>query len=146
MEHLKGLNPSQKKMNLMPKYVIDSWAWVEYFDATIYGLKAKETIEKGDTFTSAITISELSSKFMKEGRDPEEMVNAVASLSKIIDIDTNVAKGIGKTHYEVRRTNSNFSLGDAAVLYTAKSLNAKVLTGDPDFEGIKDVEMLKKSK
>ena len=27
-------------------------------------------------------------------------------------------------------------------LHTAKSLNAKVLTGDPDFEGIKEVVML----
>jgi PIN domain nuclease of toxin-antitoxin system len=130
-------------MNLTSKYVIDSWAWIEYFDATKYGLKAKGIIEKHEIFTSAITISELVSKFLKEGKDPNEMVSALVSLSKIINIDINLARGIGMVHYQVKRTNPNFSFGDAAVLYTARSLNAKVLTGDPDFEGIKEVEMLK---
>lgn len=125
------------------KYVIDSWAWIEYFDATQYGLKAREIIEKHEIFTSAITVSELVSKFMKERRDPDEMVNALASLSRIINIDINLARGIGMVHYQVKRTNPNFSFGDAAVLYTARSLNAKVLTGDPDFKGLKEAEMLK---
>lgn len=127
----------------MPRYVVDAWAWIEYFDATKYGLKAKEVIEKCEIFTNAITISELVSKFLREGKDPVEMFNAVVSLSKIIEIDANSAREIGQLHYEIKRTRSNFSFGDASVLQTARRLNAKVLTGDPDFKGIKDAEMLK---
>jgi predicted nucleic acid-binding protein len=127
----------------MPKYVIDAWAWIEYFDATKHGLKAKEIIENCEIFTNAITISELVSKFLKKGKDPDGMFNAVLSLSKIIDIDAELAKEIGRLHYEVRKTESNFSFADASVLQTARDLNATVLTGDPDFKRLKGVEMLK---
>ncbi len=127
----------------MPRYVVDSWAWIEYFNATEYGLKAKEIIEKCEIFTSAMTVSELVSKFMKEKKDQEEMIKALVSLSKIVDVDITMARGIGKVHYEVKRINSNFSFGDAAVLHTARESNAKVLTGDPDFKDIKEAEMLK---
>ncbi len=127
----------------MPRYVVDAWAWVEYFNATKYGLKAKEFIENSEIFTNAITIAELVSKFMREGKNTDELFNAVVSLSKIIEVDANSAKEIGKLHYDVRKTNSNFSFGDASVLQTARALNAKVLTGDPDFKGLKNVELLK---
>lgn len=42
----------------------------------------------------------------------------------------------------LKKSKLNFSLGDAFVLQSAKSVHAKVLTGDLDFEGVKEAEML----
>ena len=44
---------------------------------------------------------------------------------------------------QVKKKIPNFSLCDAFVLQTAKSNDARVLTGDPDFRGIKEALMLR---
>jgi predicted nucleic acid-binding protein len=49
---------------------------------------------------------------------------------------------VGKLHSTVKRSHPNFSLADAFVLHAARSLKAKVLTGDPDFKGIDDAVLL----
>ena len=64
-------------------------------------------------------------------------------MSKIIIGSPEFAKEVGVLHAEVKKKIPNFSLGDAFVLQTAKSLNAKVLTGDPDFRSIKEALMLR---
>ena len=41
------------------EYVIDSYAWIEYFRGSEQGKSAKEYIESMDSVTSSITIAEL---------------------------------------------------------------------------------------
>jgi predicted nucleic acid-binding protein len=125
-------------------YVIDSWAWIEYFGSTRQGLMAKDLIEKSEeVFTSVITVSEVLSKFARQGRNYEEAYIAISTLSKIVEIDAVLAKDAGILHSEIKRKSPNFGLADAFVLQTAMSLGAKVLTGDKDFKGVKDAVMLK---
>ncbi len=42
----------------------------------------------------------------------------------------------------MKRERTNFSLGDAFVLQMARKEGVKVLTGDRDFEGLKDAVMI----
>lgn len=125
-------------------YVIDSWTWIEYLDATKYGLAVKDIIEKNEnSFTSAISVSEVISKLSRHGKDPEQAYIAISTLSRIVEIDVELAKKVGFLYSQVKRKSPNFGLADAFVLQTAMSLGAKVMTGDPDFKGLKDVVMLK---
>ena len=43
-------------------YIIDSYAWVEYFKGSEQGESAKDFIENKNSATSVITIAELSEK------------------------------------------------------------------------------------
>lgn len=130
----------------MSKYLVDTWAWIEYLRGTALGASAKDIIERGDSMTSVVTIAEVVSKFSREGLNTEDAFSSMTSLSKIIDVDRQLSKETGLLHSTVKKSKRNFSLADAFVLQTAKDLNIKVLTGDPDFEGIKETEMLKKGK
>jgi predicted nucleic acid-binding protein len=125
-------------------YVIDSWAWIEYFRSTKHGLTAKGIIEGGgNVFTSALTISEVLSKFARMGMDVDDAYIAINTLSRIIEIDAVLARDAGILHSKIKKESPNFGLVDAFVLQTAMALGAKVLTGDPDFKGLRGVEMLK---
>jgi len=48
------------------KYVIDSYAWIEYFRGTRAGVKARRYIEEENSATPTILIAELSRKLLKE--------------------------------------------------------------------------------
>lgn len=124
------------------KYVIDSWAWIAYFDGTEAGKRVDNVLLNSEAFTSAVTVGEVLSKAERQGKDTEKIFDFMISLSKIIDVNADVAKKVGLLHAQVKKSSSNFSLADAFALQTAKHLNAKVLTGDPDFKGIKEAEML----
>lgn len=127
----------------MSKQVIDSWAWMEYLDGSELGNKAKPSIEGGNALTNMVTVAEVVSKVNRMGKDPSIAFDAIISLSKIIIGDEDFAKNVGLLHSSIKKRKPNFSLGDAFVLQTARSSNARVLTGDPDFEGIKEADMLK---
>lgn len=125
------------------RYVIDSWAWIEYLDGTEAGLKVRSKLEKSKIFTNSVSIAEVMSKAARTGKDPNVAMDAILSCSVIIKIDELVAKETGLLHAETKRLRPNFSLADAFALQTARRLHAKVLTGDPDFKGLKDAVMLK---
>ena len=121
----------------------DSWVRIEYLEGSDIGRKVKEIIENEDIFTSMVTVAEVTSKMSRMGKDVNAVFSSITSLSKIIVGSPELAKEVGVLHSEVKKKIPNFSLGDAFVLQTAKSINAKVLTGDPDFDGIKEAVMFK---
>ncbi len=126
------------------RYVVDSWAWIEYLDGTGAGAKVKSYIEKGTAYTSVVSIAEIVSKAARSGKDPNIALSAILSSSKVVDCDSNFAKDAGLLHADMKRSRSNFSLADAFALHTARSLHAKVLTGDPDFKDIADAILIKR--
>jgi len=45
-------------------------------------------------------------------------------------------------HAEMRKQMKDFGLSDAFVMATARKLNARVLTGNPHFKGLKEAVMI----
>ncbi len=48
------------------EYVIDSYAWIEYFRGTESGRKTRKYIESDSATTSALTLAELKEKYLRE--------------------------------------------------------------------------------
>ncbi len=132
-------------MSTNNRYVIDSWAWIEYLDGSEIGKRVDKILgSKSEIYTNGVTLAEVISRAKRTGRSVETSLQAILSLSKVVLPDEKLATEAGLVHAEIKSRNTNFSLADAFALQTAKSLNAKVLTGDPDFEGIKEAVILKK--
>jgi predicted nucleic acid-binding protein len=125
------------------RVVLDSWAWIAYFDGTEAGERVDEAISDSEVFTSPVSIAEVVSKAERKGKDAGEAFDFMVSLSKTVEMDAGFAKEVGRLHAALKRSRPNLSLADAFALQTARSLNARLLTGDPDFEGMKEAEMLK---
>ncbi|MGI0078155.1 MAG: PIN domain-containing protein [Nitrososphaerales archaeon] len=128
----------------MNKYILDSWAWIEYFDGARRGERVKEIIldPRNEVFTHCVSVAEIISKAKRTGKDVESVCAAIASNSNTIEVSLEDSKNAGIIHAITKTRNRNFSLADAFVLAAARKLKAKVVTGDPDFKNIDDAVML----
>ena len=120
-------------------YVIDSYAWIEYFRGSEKGKIAKNFIEEKSNATSAMTLAELSEKYTREEKEFNEDLNFMISKTKIIPIDTDLAVLAGKINCENKKKIKNWGMADAVILATADLLNAKVVTGDEHFRNLNSI-------
>ena len=120
-------------------YIIDSYAWVEYFRGTKEGAAAKEYIEKKSNATCSITIAELAEKYKREGKDFSKDYEFMISKSEIIDLSGDIALAAGEINFENKKKIKNWGMSDAIILATARIFNAKVVTGDEHFRNLNEV-------
>lgn len=127
------------------KIVIDSHAWIDYFEGNNSGKKIVDYIENpaNDIVTNILNLAEISSFFDRKGKDGEEAHKIILSNSKIYRFDVDFSREAGKLHAQIRKKIKDFGLIDAFVLLTARKINAKVLTGDPHFKDFKEAIYLK---
>ena len=129
----------------MNKYIVDAWAWIEYFRGTEYGAKLNDILEDPttDIYTCAITVAEIISKTARESRDVEAAYDMLLSNSQIVKLDEQISKQAGIFHFKMRQTIKDFGIADAFILAAANKLEAKIITGDPHFKGLKNAIMIK---
>jgi predicted nucleic acid-binding protein len=127
------------------RYVMDAYAWIEYLIGSELGTKVKTILddESNEVFTCAVTVAEVVSKTIREGRNAETAYNILTGNSVIVDVDSEISRDAGTLHADVRKTKKDFGLSDAYVLAVSKITESKILTGDPHFEGIKNVIPIK---
>lgn len=128
----------------MTDYAVDTFAWLEYFEGTALGEKVRRRIEDPENrlLTPAPMLAEVRSKFLRGGKDPEAASTAVESLSQIVPLDAELARDAGDERARQRRKSKDFGLLDAFLLVTARRAKATILTGDPHFRDLPDVEFL----
>lgn len=123
-------------------YLLDSYAWAEFFDGSEKGRKVKDLIEKKNIATSVITLAELSDKCARDSRDFGLFLKFIESKATILLLTRDIAVKSGKLKLELRRICSDISLADAIHFQTAKSFGTIFVTGDPDFKNINDIIFL----
>lgn len=128
----------------MSRYVLDAWAWIEYFEGSSKGAQVKDVIfdTGNEIYTHCVSVAEIVSKGERSGKDTNEIWRAITNNSTVIEFNTEESREVGITHARTKSKNRNFSLADAFVLISARKLRAKVLTGDLDFKNIPDVVLL----
>ncbi len=116
--------------------LVDSWAWIDYFKGTSFGIKAKEIIESGDKLLlSTINASEIYHFLLKnKPAEAERLIRFVLGSSFVIQLNTSIALKAAKIKH-----NQKVGLADAIVMATAEENNATILTGDEDFKSLKNV-------
>jgi len=126
------------------RFVVDSWAWIEYLDGSYIGLAAKPLLEGQQCFTCCITLAEVVSKIRRRKQDEFAALQAVQSMSSVLSVDGNISVDAGLFHAEQRKSKPNFALSDAFIYCCAKRTGAKILTTDTHFKGFKETILLGK--
>jgi len=113
-------------------------------DGSKPGAKVRDVIldERNSIYTHVVSVAEIASKEKRRNKDPETAWKALTNLSKILQIDESDSKEVGLLHALLRSRNKNFGLADSFVLYSARKMGGRVLTGDPDFRGIADAILI----
>jgi predicted nucleic acid-binding protein len=128
------------------EYVVDAYAWVEYLIGSEVGARVKVVLEDENVgvYTCAVTLGEVICKVAREEQDVCTAYRILLSNSDVVDVDEELSKQTGIIHAEMRKSRKDFGLADAFVLATARKLGARILTGDPHFQGIKEATLVTK--
>ena len=128
----------------MTKYLLDSFAWIEYFEGSNQGEKVEKIISdpNNEILTCAAMVAEVVSKARRSKKDEDLAFMAMKTLSRILEIDAELAKLAGNIHAEMKKNVKDFGMMDAFLLATAQQTSAKIVTGDPHFRNLDNVEFL----
>ena len=124
--------------------LFDAWTWIEYFED---GASAKEieAVLKNSSkvYTPESTISEILTYTIRTKTKFDELFTIIHSNSDIVSVNLNNWLDAAELKFYWRKKRQGFGLMDALLLAKAKELDAKIVTGDPHFKGIKNVMFLK---
>jgi predicted nucleic acid-binding protein len=126
-------------------FVVDSYAWIEYFRGSESGRKVKRLVEGGNSATPAIVVTELSSKLVRDIRvgaetddGRKQRLDFVRSTTPVVVMDGDMAVLAGEVDAKRKEKVRDWGLADSIVLTTARSVGAKVVTGDRHFADLRD--------
>ena len=119
------------------RYVVDSFAWLEYFMGTDAGEKARKIIDSSadEKLTPTICVAEIYAKVLRvEGLERAELQRAfIKSRSALVFLTEEISIEAAKVDVEMKKKVAGWGLADSIVLGTARRKKAKVLTGDEHF-------------
>lgn len=128
------------------KYVIDSYAWIEYFMGTEAGQKVKPLIENvEEKITPTICLAEIYAKALKvESRELSEKRRIfIKERSSIAALDESTAAESAQVQNTIKMEIPGWGLADSIVYATATLKKARVVTGDEHFKKLKNVSFIK---
>jgi len=128
------------------KYVIDSYAWIEYFMGTEAGARIRVLIENSEEkITPTICLAEIYSKALKvENRELAEARRIfIKERSVIAPLDEAAAIESAETQNKLKKEIPGWGLADSIVYSTATLKKAVVVTGDEHFKKLKNVSFIK---
>ena len=121
------------------EYVIDSYAWIEYFRGTESGKKVRSYVEGESAATSVLTLAELREKYLREKwLTFSEDVAYISSRTSLTQVDREIAILAGEINHRRKAEKKGWGMADSLILATARVTSAKVVTGDRHFEGLPD--------
>jgi len=129
------------------KYVIDSYAWLEYFMGTSAGEKVKNIIDSfaDEKLTPTICLAEIYAKVLRvDGIGTAELQRTfVRTRSALMPLSEEIAIESAKIDVEMKKKIAGWGLADSIVLGTARLTNAKVVTGDEHFHNMSETLFIK---
>ncbi len=137
---LKGKNLSTK-ISGDAVYLIDTYAWVEYFTGSKRGEKFKKIIEDENNviLTPECCLAEIKGWAIRESMDFEELYSILRKVSDVRCVLTQDWLDAATIRSELRKTKKGFGMMDALIIAQQKRMGCKVVSGDSHFEDLKDV-------
>ncbi len=128
------------------RYVIDSFAWIEYFMGTRAGQNTKKIIENSEEkLTPTICLAEVYGKTLKvENQELAEKQRAyIKEKSALIPLDESIALEAAKINVRMKKDTDGWGIADSIVFATATIKKAEVVTGDEHFKNLRNVVFIK---
>jgi len=127
------------------KFVLDSYAWVEYSLGSTMGKFVDFLLKNTSCITPSIVIAELSDKFHREKNLKEWQIlfKFIKHKTEIISLDAMLAHQSGECKNFLRgqqqSSEKKVGLADAIIYQTSISQDSRLVTRDEHFEATKEV-------
>ncbi|QGA81049.1 PIN domain-containing protein [Candidatus Nanohalobium constans] len=129
----------------MSEYLLDTWAWIEFYIGSEKGKEIYQKIEEAKCYTSIVSLAEMSDNYqsgnLKSDNKWSEIRGFVESKTEVVTLTPEICGNAGKIKQQEREKFSDFGLMDAIILSTARKNDLELITGD---KHLKDKERAKK--
>mgnify|MGYP000032265229 CR=1 FL=1 len=118
--------------------LLDSFAWIEYFMGSKRGAKVRDYVEGDEPlYTPSICLTEIKSRYLREGKDPTARIELITERSFITSIDIEIALLAAdvKQKYKLHTI-------DAIIYATSLHKGLTLVTGDQHFKNLPNVELI----
>ena len=116
--------------------VLDTFAWIEYFNGTSAGEKVQNFLETGLVVTPAIVVAELSEKHKRLNREFGPKYDFVKARTSVVPLEEELARVAGELNFERKKMVKGWGMADSIVLATARRSGSRIVTGDPHFRDL----------
>ena len=125
-------------------YIIDSYAWVEYFLGSEKGSILKKLFLNAENsfLTVECCLAELKGWALKNNQDFEKIFTIIRANSSIVKIGENDWILAADHRFEQRKTQPDFGLIDAVLLAKQEERRCTIISGDKHFKKLKKVLFL----
>ena len=125
----------------MVVYIIDTYAWIEYFSGTDKGEILSKLFKNINNkfITMECSLAELKGYCLKNNFNFDKMHSAVNKNSFIFPVLKEHWLGAAAIKSEMRKRFKDFGLIDSILIEKQKELNCKIISGENHFKELKDV-------
>jgi predicted nucleic acid-binding protein len=125
-------------------YIIDSYAWVEYFAGSRKGMPVARVLAnaKNRCFVIAPCIAELHDWALRRGIDFSQRYHIIRSHAQVLNLDEHEWMLAGMERYVRRKQAKDFGLIDACIIVKQIQMRCKVVSGDKHFKYLPNVVFL----
>ncbi|MBS3128786.1 hypothetical protein J4410_06610 [Candidatus Woesearchaeota archaeon] len=122
-------------------YIIDSYAWVEYFLGSKKGeILKKLFLDSQNRFlTVECCLAEIKGWTLKNNQNFDEILKIIRANSTIMKIEEKDWISAAEHRFTQRKTQSDFGLIDAVLLTKQQALQCLIISRDKHFRGLKNV-------
>ena len=126
-------------------FIIDTYAWVEYFIGSKEGQRVKELFEnrKNKFVTMECCLAELRGWCIRNNIKFQEILGIVETNSEVLPVSRNNWVNAAFIKSEMMKTIRDFGLIDSILVAKQKELKCKIITADKHFKNLKGIEFLK---
>lgn len=127
-------------------YVVDTYALIEWFvrHAPTYSAAFKRIDTEGALISPTVLLEFYHKVFHTDGQQrADELFDAVLAGTRTVELSLERIKAAGKKRSEMLKQRKKLSYADCLNLVLADEFDAKVLTGDKEFEGLPKVEFIR---
>ncbi|MBU4000551.1 PIN domain-containing protein [Patescibacteria group bacterium] len=126
-------------------FIIDTYAWVEYFIGSKIGKRVKALFDddKNTFITVECCLAELKGWSIRNNKHFHELLVIVETNSEVIPVSRKNWIEAAAIKSEMMKKIRDFGLIDAVLLAKQKELGCKIITADRHFKNLKAIEFLK---
>ena len=123
-------------------FCLDTSAWLEYFNAGPHGQAVRKLVEgEEEILTPAVVAAQLVEAARLRAENSKTFLQFLQARSRVVPVDAEVARLAGKIN-ATKADDAGWTMLESLILATARHERAKLLTSDPAFEGLPQVQLL----
>lgn len=123
-------------------YCLDTSAWLEFFNAGPHGPRIRDLLLRHEVLTPAQVAAELIEAARRRKVNTKSFLEFLEARSTIVPFGAELARAAGKLNASYAGDESAWTMAESAVLATAREAHARLLTTDPIYDGLANVEVL----